>query len=114
MISRNNFFATPNRKANSINLALRLNLSRKYTRLMPTPEEVNSLEIENDQAVLDSLRVIQVAIDPASPLCGKVDLDFILKLPQHTIREIYDALTDEERQALKTLYGENNENRNQT
>jgi ubiquinone biosynthesis protein Coq4 len=72
---------------------------------MPNIEKVKSLQTQDNQSVLHSLRIIQVAIDPASPLCGKVDLDFLLKLPQNTIQEIYDTLTEEERLALKTLYG---------
>ena len=59
-----------------------------------------------DEAVVQNwLATIKIASDPNSPFKGMVDLTKIFQLPLHIQQRIYDAMTPEERDQLKAVYG---------
>ena len=59
-----------------------------------------------DEAVVRFwLNKIKIASDPNSPFKGMVDLTKLFELSQHWQKSIYDAMTPEERDQLKAVYG---------
>lgn len=55
--------------------------------------------------VKEWLVMIQIACDADSPFAGMVDLSSIHTLPLSTQRLIFDAMTQEQRDRMKLLYG---------
>lgn len=60
---------------------------------------------EQEPTVDDMVATILVAIDDGSPFKGMIDLSGIFDLPLATQQAIYDALTPEQRDKLKEVYG---------
>jgi hypothetical protein len=57
-----------------------------------------------EAVVKEWLMVIKVACDADSPFAGMVDLSGIFSLPITTQRKIYDAMSQDERDRMKSLY----------
>ena len=55
--------------------------------------------------VQEWLSVIKIATDPDSPFVGMVDLTPIFQEPLAVQHEIFNALSDEQKARMKSLYG---------
>lgn len=55
--------------------------------------------------VEDLVATIKIAIDDKSPFKGMIDLSEIFDLPLETQQAVYDALSPEDLEQLKAVYG---------
>lgn len=64
------------------------------------------MKIANEDAVVEEWRVmLAIALDGDSPFAGMVDISGLLKLPLPTQRRIHEAMTPEQRDQMRKLYG---------